>query len=104
MNVMNLTPHTVKLIKKDTEILYPPSGQIARVKEEFEPVKKKTDIPLSKRRFKGVEGLPEKKKDTLYIVSSIVALSCNRGDLIVPVDFVRSEKGEIVGCKGFALY
>ena len=50
-------------------------------------------------------GVPERQKDTLYIVSSMVLAASDRGDLLAPAtghpDCIRNEKGHIVSVPGF---
>lgn len=102
MKIVNLTPHTVKYVWKETSMEFPSQG-VARVKETLETVAEKDGIRFVKRKFSEVEGLPAPQPDTLYIVSNIVFEASNRSDLIVPADFIRDEKGQIVGCKAFVV-
>ena len=45
--------------------------------------------------------LPAEIKDTFYIVSLPVALyyKASKNNLYVPYDYIRNEKGQIIGCK-----
>lgn len=47
--------------------------------------------------------LPVCESGKFYIVSRIVAEACrSRFDLVFPYNFVRNDKGAIIGCRGFA--
>lgn len=60
-------------------------------------------IDIMKKSFSEVEGLPEPKENTIYIVSALVAGACkNRDDLVVPNDIVRDDQGRIIGCRSLA--
>lgn len=60
-------------------------------------------IDIMEKSFNNVEGLPEPKENTLYIVSALVAGACkNRDDLVVPNDTVRDDQGRIIGCRSLA--
>lgn len=109
MKLVNCTPHDVVI----TDVLgmylsFPASGICPRVSSKEVP----TDtievggsvIATCRREYGAVEGLPEPAEDTLYIVSSMVKAACpDRADLVVPHDFYRNEKGDIVACKKFAI-
>ena len=93
MNYINLTPHSINLIGVG-EL---PSSGIARVKDTLTG-----DGILKIRTYGAIEGLPEAKDNTVYIVSSMVmsqAVKNGRTDVYAPSDFVRDEDGKIVGCK-----
>lgn len=111
MNIINLTPHTINLLEKDNEIylnrLNIPSSGIARVEEvvidENSITIDEFKVPIYTKTFGTTAGLPDALDDVLYIVSSIVKFAnSNRNDLIVPMDFVRDSKGNIIGCLGFS--
>ena len=62
------------------------------------------DIPLSKTEFGEPDNLPEPEGDTYYIVSGLIKSAFpEREDLLVPVDFVRDEKGVVLGCKSLGI-
>lgn len=52
-----------------------------------------------------IEGLPEPRENTMYIVSAMVLSASNRKDLVAPAsghpDTVRNEKGHIVSVPCF---
>ena len=60
-------------------------------------------VPLTKTKFGQAEGLPEQKKDTIYIVSSIVCQAYpDRQDFFIPDQTVRGSEGRIVGCRSLS--
>lgn len=117
--IINLTPHSISICINNKTVKYPPRD-VLRLKEEKElvgyieeelisfgtyddpyesPVMVR--IPVYKKRFI-VENLPERRPDTLYIVSSIIAQLCSdRDDFIVPDDLIRDEQGRVVGARSF---
>ena len=106
MNIINLTPHDITVVntKDNTKKVIPRSGKIARC-EQIEDLTGNVDgIKLYKTNMGKVIDLPERSKDTLYIVSMIVAQAVKnkRDDVIIPFGLVRDEKGVIIGCQGFA--
>lgn len=93
MKYINLTPHAINLIGVG-EL---PSSGLARVKDTLTG-----DGILKVRTYGAIEGLPEEKDDTIYIVSSMVmsqAVKQGRTDVYAPSDFVRDDEGKIIGCK-----
>lgn len=98
--IVNLTPHPVNVIDGSGF----PSEGVARVSEKETQVGMLNGIPLFSKIFGEVVGLPEPTNDTMYIVSAIVRAACpDRKDLLVPTGLVRDEKGNIIGCRGFAV-
>ena len=103
LELINLTPHTVNLIDGDGKTFtILPSGIIPRLTEEKESLGTINGFPVVKKSFGEVENLPEPKEGTIYIVSALVAGAVNRDDLVVPDGLVRNDKGQIIGCSGFA--
>ena len=132
INIINCTPHDIVFIVESyiddefyaiEKFIIKKSGIVPRVKE----VENKIDVfkasvtreseietdgydngwhlyvDIMEKSFLEVEGLPEPKKDTYYVVSALVAGACkNRDDLVVPNDIVRDEKGRIIGCRSLA--
>lgn len=98
MNIVNCTPHEVKLNNGES---FPVSGNIARVSSSFE----ETGKGFFKVAYGEVTGLPDEQADTLYIVSSIVASATSRRDVTVPAtghpDTIRNDKGQIQSVPGF---
>lgn len=115
MKLVNKTPHTVNILyrlegnKKCSSINLKPADNPARVNNRKDLIKTispsnslfKPNIPLYTLDHGKVTNLPEKRPDTLFIVSRAVARASDREDLLVPTDTVRDEEGNIKGCKGF---
>ena len=106
MEIVNLTPHPVRIVGiEGKEIEIKPSGVIARVTTKKEKVGEieveGIKVPIYKTIWGEVEGLPE-SDGRIYIVSSVVASRLRgREDVVVPDDFVRDERGNIIGAKSF---
>jgi len=112
--IVNLTPHTVNLIKGDSLRGPIDSRGVARATEHLEPLAPiswdvfgdcglHVLVPCTSKSFGAVTGLPAPENDTLYIVSQIVADACpDRTDLIVPSDIVRDPSGQVSGCRAFS--
>lgn len=96
MKFINLTPHTITL-NDGREF---PSIGVARVANSF------TEIvdDICSVKYGEVEGLPEPKANTMYIVSQMVLAASNRTDLVAPAtghpDCIR-ENGFIKSVPGF---
>lgn len=104
VEIVNLTPHNIY----DTEagINFPASGKVARVSSTSEFMyflEQPTGLlPVHKTCFGEVEGLPEQRRGTFYLVSGIVLSALpNRTDILAPGDLVRDSAGNPIGCKGF---
>lgn len=108
MNVINLTPHTVRLITADGETSFESAG-VARVATKMVEVGRESGAPINKVEYGTIEGLPFHKTGTIYIVSMVVAQAApHRKDLIcpntAPSEVVRDESGQIYGVKSWAAY
>lgn len=100
---VNLTPHNIIIVNGSDEPyqVIPPSGDIARCKEDVVKIGTIGGIPLLKTIYGDVEGLPEPRKDVYYIVSTIVRVNMpSRHDLLSPGQLVRNELGQPIGCRG----
>ena len=98
MEIINLTPHVVRL-NNGTE--FPPSGIVCRVFSAYE----ETEPGFFRVKFGEVIGLPDPKPETRYIVSGMILSALpERKDLIAPAtghpDCVRKE-GQIYSVPGF---
>ena len=111
LTIINLTPHIVKL---NSGKEFPPSGMVARVSAQFSlttsPELLKEEIYIYTVEYGEIEGLPEPKEDTLYIVSAMVLEAgerMGRNDLLAPAtghpETVRNEQGQIVSVPGFVI-
>ena len=100
MELVNLTPHNIKIKTRDGFIVIPPSPLgPARVDMDEVVVGQVNGIPLV-RVSPGDTNLPEQKSGVVYIVSRMVldAVGHQRGDLVAPDTgdtAVRNEKGHI---------
>ena len=105
---MNLTPHKVKVVDDDNNVVatFPSSG-VARVYQHDVLVGEIESIPVVKTEFGEVSGLPEPTEDAVFIVSRITveaarAQGRSTDDLLVTSGAVRDDQGRIVGCRAFA--
>lgn len=103
MNIINLTPHDINLLLEDDVIVFKSKG-IARVQQKEALDEYFDRVPIYKNKYGEVEGLPEEKDGVYYIVSFVVAsaLKDKRNDLLIVTKIERNEKGQIIGCYGFA--
>lgn len=102
MEMRNLTPHNITFVNEKNEVIrtVEPYGPIARVSTNTITTGEIDGIPVTKTEFGVVENLPNAESGVIYIVSSIVAdRVAGRNDVFVPNEFVRDEKGVIIGCK-----
>ena len=103
MNLHNLTPHAVVLHRDDgSTITLPPSGTVARVRQESTQVGTVDGVPVVTTRPGPVTGLPAFDTDdgAGYVVSALVRLALpGRIDLFSPADLVRDTAGNVVGCR-----
>lgn len=99
MKFINLTPHEIILCGRII-----PSTGLARCDSVVEKVMEIDSVCVNRRSFGEVTGLPEPERDTVYIVSRIVAeaVSGRRNDVFVVDETVRDENGKIIGCKSLA--
>lgn len=104
--IFNYTPHDVVLYNEDaTEIVkvFPSVGTI-RLASTTEPAGEFDGVPLTKTVYGKPEGLPECQEDVCLIVSAMVKNACpGRGDLLVPGEQVRDDKGRVIGCKSLGI-
>lgn len=106
MNIINLTPHAIDVVKADGSIkTYQPSGQVARLDVSRKFVRFLDGAEVNRPTMGCVTGLPETQPSVVLVVSALVAQACaDRSDLVSPGELVRDSAGKIVGCKGFAFY
>lgn len=103
MNIINLTPHDINLLLEDDVVVFKSEG-IARVQQKEVLDEYFDRVPIYKNKYGKIEGLPEEKDGVYYIVSFVVAsaLKDKRNDLLIVTKTERNEKGQIIGCYGFA--
>lgn len=104
VNLINLTPHDIHLYRGNELVETVKSCGAARVSVRSEVIGEIDGFPISKNFYGEIIGLPEPQPGTYYIVSALVAQAAagRRTDLLVVNDTVRDEKGQIIGCRGFA--
>lgn len=106
MRLINLTPHIVNIKTGLGDILdIAPSGTVARIMELREGRGYIRDIDITQVRYDPsmVTGLPEPKKDVIYIVSTMVLSACpTRSDIFAPGSPIRDDNGNIIACEGLS--
>ena len=94
VNFVNCTPHDITL--NDGTVI-PASGNVARVSASFTEF---DENGVCKQVFGEVQGIPEPKEGTRYIVSGLVMQASPRTDLVAPAtghpDCVRSEDKKVI--------
>ena len=104
MKFINCTPHKIVVNTDGGFIEIEPSGQVARISQTNEVVSVIDGIKMFKTKYGDGVNIPEPQSDTLFIVSTVVKNAYpERNDLVVPTEFVRDDKGNIIACGGFAL-
>lgn len=104
MNIINLTPHDINIVRNDgTNVkTLRSTGIVARVEQKFDLEGDINSIPLKRAFWGKVIDLPEKKESTLYVCSALVANAAKveeRTDVVCPGEFLRDEKGNIIGAQ-----
>lgn len=105
--IKNLSPHDLVIMTKSGEIIEEiPSSGNARVEEKRTKTGEINGVPVYKKSYSEIRGLPPQKEDTYYYVSSLVAAHAQseRNDLLVPGEYVRDDKGRIRGITSFAQF
>ena len=99
MKITNLTPHEITLCGQKL-----PTMGVARVATATRQVAEINGIPVNQVSFGQVVGLPEARKNTIYIVSKIVAeaVKGQRNDIYIVDKTIRNEQGQIIGCEALA--
>jgi hypothetical protein len=105
VRLVNLTPHEIRLMTPEGEIVLLPSGVVARVREEVRDVGfievDGVHIPIRVKTLSDeVENLPPPQDGTIYITSFLAAEAAwrkGRKDVLSVGDPIRNEKGEIKG-------
>jgi len=111
MNIINATPHELKLITQDNNVVtIPPSGLLARV----------TTTPVYTHTENGVDFYttqtgepawtynnvpcppPAPYPNDVYVVSGIFRQHCPRDDFYQPAELLRDTDGKVIGAKGLS--
>ncbi len=106
--IINLTPHTVNLIREDGSVVAFESQGIARADQQVEEAGIVDGVRIVRTTYGAPVDLPEPAEGVLYIVSSLTVSSARAvgrtvTDLLTPVESVRDGQGKIIGCKALAI-
>jgi len=103
MELVNLTPHTLNILRADGSEIKLKSEGLARVASSSWATGFVDGISVYETSFGEVEGLPEERHDTYLVVSRLVLQAAeNRKDLLSPGQLVRNEAGQPIGCQGLS--
>lgn len=104
MRIINLTPHTINILKEDKSVLEVQSSGLARVHTKTEILPSIDGIAITAEARGGiVTGLPDPTPDTIFVVSRPVAAAVpEREDVFVPGNLIRNDQGQPIGCQGLA--
>ncbi len=100
--IINKTPHDVVILDINGKEIkrFRPEGSNLRLNAEVRRVGTVGKIPITKSKWKEVQGLPVYEEGVYYIVSQLIkAFLPHRKDLFIPAEIVRDEKRRIVGCR-----
>lgn len=110
MNVVNLMPHTIRVMVGEDVQEFPASGIVARC-QTIETVEKAVDgLPVVSQQFGEIEGLPEPQPETIYLVSKVIgnALAASRNDIYgpntSPNSVIRNANGQITAVRSLVKY
>lgn len=102
-NIVNLTTHELTFFTKEEITRIPSSGIQVRVKITKEKIGEVNGLIVNRIIYGEVEGLPDRREDTIYVVPAAVAKAVPERDDVFYVDnVVRDYHGRIVGCTGLA--
>lgn len=82
--LINLTPHEVNIWMGNEVRDIPPSGNVARLHMVSKNCGTVLGIPVVSSVGRKIVGLPEPRKNTVYIVSSVIAREVKRPDVLSP--------------------
>lgn len=111
LNLVNLTPHELKIHNGDIVLTLPPSGKVARVASNSTLVNsfvtnengKNVTVNVYDTSYGEVVNLPPYRPSdmVMYVVSGMVNSAVpNRHDVCSPGELIRDENGRPVGCRG----
>ena len=108
-NFVNLTPHSINILKKDGSILtITPSGKVARVKVEAGEVQEIEGVEITCTTLGSLEGLDGLEvNEGAILITSLAAREAVRAaypNLLVtsPGPLLRDGQGQPTGCQGLA--
>lgn len=114
--IINLTPHPIRIFEPDTPdvvdeyrdedildvIPRNASFAIAHLSELELGAFEIDGISIENVQYNLMSYTPPQVTDTYYVVPPATALSCRRGDFVVPHSFVRNSEGTVIGCRKLA--
>jgi hypothetical protein len=105
MQLVNLTPHPVQVMRVNGTFIELPKGSIVPRLATTETVIGEIDgAKIVKTIFGATVDLPEAADDTILIVSRLVKdANPGRTDLVCPGAALRDETGKIIGADGFSV-
>lgn len=104
--LVNLCPHDITIVDDDGNVIIKvphEEGRLARVSQTEIPVENRLGIPIPVRRreFGTVTGLPDPEPGVAYIVSAMVLGNCHgRTDVYSPGRLIRDANGQPTQCVG----
>lgn len=104
MNIINLTPHEITVVRDGETLRIPPTAPAARVAVRHTEIARVDDIPVNLAEYGAIENLSPPQPDTVYIVSIVVALAARRPDVLSPdtgPTAIRDEANRVVAVRGF---
>jgi len=106
MKIVNLTNHEVNIVDGNYNVIKTfPSEGIVRCSSNTKMMPSIEGVPISITTYGDAENVPKKEKDTIYIVSKLVAqVHRDRNDFYIVDRTVRNNvSGIIIGAKGLSL-
>jgi hypothetical protein len=82
--IVNLTHHVINVWMGSEVRIIPPSGGVARLRIQSKNCGTVMGIPVVMSTDGSIVGLPAPKQGTIYLVSSVVAKSVRRPDVLSP--------------------
>ena len=105
MKLVNLTGHDLRLGNSSTLLRSKGRARVRGDMHEAGTVEisgvPSASLPILEVEERAIEGLPAPQKDTLYIVSGIVASAAKRADVVAPSRVERSGNGRVSACHAF---
>ena len=108
--IINLTPHEVRVENQWGTNIYPPSGEMLRIEENVKTEVIYTvvepgehPVHIADVHYGGTHKLPfQPYGGRFFLVSLVTALAAQRPDFLVPYDEIRDDSGRIIGCRRLA--
>ena len=107
MEIINCTPHPIRVVLADHEVVFEPSGTVPRIAAGIEDAGDINGIPLVRETAGPIENLPDPQEGMVLIVSALVRKDprlVHRTDLVSPDTFkgaIRDDSGNITGTTRF---